>query len=113
MSLYSSAMLTQSLGALKGVCECGRADKCCGYTGVAFVPYAMYVLTAAPFLGALGIAVSMSFIVLVPLVVTDWLFYGRWTVGILKLCSLPSLACLRSHASNFDVRASEAECQKS
>ncbi|CAL5219251.1 g1047 [Coccomyxa viridis] len=50
--------------------------------GVAFVPYAMYVLTAAPFLGALGTAVSMSLVVLIPLVCTDWLFYGRWTVTL-------------------------------
>ena len=52
------------------------------------MPYAMYVLTAAPFLGALGTAVSMSFVVLVPLVCTDWLFYGRWTVRTLILYSL-------------------------
>lgn len=52
------------------------------HAGVAFVPYAAYVLTAAPFLGALGTAVSMSFVVLVPLVITDRLFYGRWTVGV-------------------------------
>lgn len=51
------------------------------------MPYAMYVLTAAPFLGALGTAVSVSFIVLVPLVFTDWLFYGRWTVRALILYS--------------------------
>ena len=51
------------------------------------MPYAMYVLTAAPFLGALGTAVSMSFVVLVPLVCTDWLFYGSWTVRTVILCS--------------------------
>lgn len=56
--------------------------------GVAFLPYALYVLTAAPLLGALGTAVSMSFLVLVPLVVTDRLFYGRWTVRILPPYSL-------------------------
>lgn len=45
------------------------------------MPYAIYVLTAAPFLSALGTAVTMSLLMLVPLVVTDRLFYGRWTVG--------------------------------
>ena len=65
---------------LREVSECGCADSFCVYAGLAFVPYAVYVLTAAPFLGALGTAVSVSFIVLVPLVFTDWLFYGRWTV---------------------------------
>ena len=49
--------------------------------GIAFVPYAIYVLTAAPFLSALGTAVTVSLLMLVPLVVTDRLFYGRWTVG--------------------------------
>ena len=49
------------------------------------MPYAIYVLTAAPFLSALGTAVTMSLLMLVPLAATDRLFYGRWTVGLL-LC---------------------------
>ena len=54
------------------------------------MPYAIYVLTAAPFLSALGTAVTMSLLMLVPLVVTDRLFYGRWTVS-----PLPNPTCFR------------------
>ena len=75
---------------------------CCGCAGVAFVPYAMYVLSAAPLLGALGTAVSMSFVVLVPLVITDWLFYGRWTVRSLHSC--PFLKVMSSIQGSLHVK---------
>ena len=64
--------------------------------GVAFVPYAIYVLSAAPFLSALGTAVTMSLLMLVPLVLTDRLFYGRWTVG-----SPLAPASARSHLPDY------------
>ena len=67
--------------------------------GVAFVPYAIYVLTAAPFLSALGTAVTMSLLLLVPLVVTDRLFYGRWTVSPLLR---PTPFCHISNSQTMD-----------
>ena len=66
------------------------------------MPYAAYVLTAAPFLSALGTAVSMSFVVLVPLVITDRLFYGKWTVGV-----NPFISCSPAQVTTLNM-ASQA-----
>lgn len=48
--------------------------------GVAFVPYALYVLCAAPLGRALGTAAAALALTAGPLLVTDRLFYGTWTV---------------------------------
>lgn len=48
--------------------------------GVAFLPYALYVLCAAPLGRALGAAAAALALTAGPLLVTDRLFYGKWTV---------------------------------
>ena len=52
------------------------------HAGMAFLPYALYVLLAAPFSEALGTALAATLVTAVPLLVTDRLFYGRWTVRV-------------------------------
>ncbi len=59
--------------------------------GVAFLPYAFYVLFAAPFTRSLGTAIAALTLTLAPLVVTDRLFYGKWAVsGLIMLLSRPT-----------------------
>lgn len=50
--------------------------------GVALLPYALYVLFARGFLQSVATAVASLLATLVPLVLVDRLFYGRWTVSI-------------------------------
>lgn len=52
---------------------------CCA--GVAFVPYAFYVLFAAPFGQAVGTAVITLLVTMAPMLITDRLFYGKWAVS--------------------------------
>ena len=47
---------------------------------MAFLPYALYVLCAAPLGRALGTAAAALALTALPLLVTDRLFYGTWTV---------------------------------
>lgn len=47
---------------------------------MAFLPYALYVLAAAPFTEALATAAGVAALVAAPMLVTDRLFYGKWTV---------------------------------
>ena len=57
-------------------------------TGVAFLPYALYVLCAAPLGRALGTAAAALALTAGPLLVIDRVFYGRWTVRDLPGLSL-------------------------
>jgi len=50
------------------------------FAGVAFLPYAVYVLAAAPLGRAFGTALAALALTLGPLVLVDRAFYGRWTV---------------------------------
>ncbi|KAK9846490.1 hypothetical protein WJX81_005211 [Elliptochloris bilobata] len=52
--------------------------------GVSFLPYAVYVLLAAPLGRALGTAAAALAFTAGPLVITDRVFYGRWTVSLLN-----------------------------
>ena len=47
---------------------------------IGFLPYALYVLAAAPLLPAVGTALLCLLGTLAPLVLADRYFYGRWTV---------------------------------
>jgi hypothetical protein len=47
---------------------------------VAFLPYALWVLTHAAFGRALGVALWWLAGTMVPLALADRLYYGRWTV---------------------------------
>jgi alpha-1,2-mannosyltransferase len=49
--------------------------------GAAFLPYALYVLAAAPFLPAVGALALWLAATLGPLVLVDRLYYGAWTVS--------------------------------
>lgn len=49
--------------------------------GFAFLPYALYVLAAAPLLKAVGTLVLWLAATLVPLTLVDRHYYGRWTVS--------------------------------
>lgn len=58
--------------------------------GVAFLPYALYVLAAAPFLPAVGVGLLCLLGALGPLVLCDRFYYGKWTVSgphIGRLCA--------------------------
>ncbi|BDA41987.1 Alpha-1,2-mannosyltransferase ALG9 [Coccomyxa sp. Obi] len=50
--------------------------------GVAFLPFAFFVLFAAPFSQALGTAIAALLLTFLPMVVTDRLFYGKWAVTL-------------------------------
>ena len=49
--------------------------------GAAFLPYALYVLAAAPFLPAVAALALWLAGTLGPLVLVDRLYYGTWTVS--------------------------------
>lgn len=48
--------------------------------GLAFLPYALWVLAAAPLLKAVGVLLACLLGTLGPLALVDRHFYGRWTV---------------------------------
>ena len=48
--------------------------------GIAFLPYTLYVLAAAPFMGAVGVLLLCLLGTLTPLVLVDRHYYGQWTV---------------------------------
>ena len=48
--------------------------------GIAFLPYALYVLAAAPLARAVGVLLLCLLGTLGPLVLADRHFYGAWTV---------------------------------
>lgn len=47
---------------------------------VAFLPYALWVLTRARWVPAFGIAAASLLATAVPMALVDRMFYGRWTV---------------------------------
>lgn len=49
--------------------------------GFAFLPFALYVLAAAPLLPAVGTLLLCLLCTLGPLALVDRRYYGRWTVG--------------------------------
>lgn len=52
--------------------------------GFAFLPYALWVLVAAPLLPAVGMLLLSLVGTLGPLVLVDRYFYGAWTVSDLS-----------------------------
>ena len=53
--------------------------------GLAFIPYALYVLGAAPLSDSLQMAVSWLLLTMAPLIVVDRYFYGSWKVPLCRL----------------------------
>ena len=58
--------------------------------GIAFLPYAVYLLLIGSPLVYLPAGVVSLGVTLVPMVGFDRLFYGKWTV---RCCSTPLLCC--------------------
>lgn len=61
--------------------------------GFAFLPYALWVLAAAPLMKAVGVLLLCLLGTLVPLALVDRHFYGRWMVSLLLLLLLPQSCC--------------------
>ncbi len=52
--------------------------------GVAFLPYAFYVLAAAKFFKAVAVGIAALVATLGPLALVDRLFYNKWAVSMLS-----------------------------